>query len=46
MGDIGKAIGELIAGLFILCVIFVPLGLWKLIEILLWVFSHIHWGKP
>jgi hypothetical protein len=27
-----------------LLLIFVPLGAWKLVEILIWVWSHIHWG--
>jgi hypothetical protein len=43
---IGEGIGRLIAALFCLCVIFVPLGAWKAIEILCWVWSHIHWGAP
>lgn len=35
-------IGAAIKGLLFLCVIFVPLGLWKLIEIIIWFFSHVH----
>jgi hypothetical protein len=30
--------------LMILCVIFVPLGAWKLIEIIIWVCHHVHIG--
>lgn len=44
MGDIGRAVGDMIAALFFLCVVFVPLGLWKLIEIIAWVFHHVHWS--
>lgn len=24
----------------------IPLGLWKLAELLWWVWSHLHWGAP
>ena len=32
---------ELIRLLSIICCIFVPLGLWKLIEIVIWLFNHV-----
>ena len=44
MSDIGRAIGDMIAFLFIMCVIFVPLGAWKLIEIIVWLYHHIRWS--
>ena len=28
--------------LLILCVTFVPLGIWKFVEIIIWVVNHIH----
>jgi hypothetical protein len=36
-----RGVGETIALLFILCCIFVPLGLWKLVEIIIWLFQHV-----
>lgn len=41
MQGVADAIGSFITTLFVLCVIFVPLGLWKLIEIIIWLFRHI-----
>jgi hypothetical protein len=32
----------LIKALLILVVIFVPLGIWQLFEIIIWIFHHIH----
>lgn len=43
MGDY-SGIGDGIAVLFWIAVVSVPLGLWKLVEILIWVFQHVHWG--
>jgi len=34
---------KMIISLIVLCVIFVPLGVWKAIEIIIWVSKHIHW---
>jgi len=39
---IGRAIDDLIALMVFVCVVFVPLGLWKMIDILIWIFHHIH----
>lgn len=36
-----EALQKLIAFLFILCVIFVPLGIWKLVELIIWVVQHV-----
>ena len=44
MRDIGDAIGNAFAMMFYLCCVFVPLGMWKLIEIIVWVFRHVHFG--
>ena len=44
MGDVAKSIGDLIRGLILLCIIFVPLGLWKLVEIIIWICRHIHFS--
>jgi hypothetical protein len=32
--------------LLVICVISVPLGLWKLVEIGLWLAAHIRWVSP
>jgi hypothetical protein len=42
-GDMG--FGGLVKGFLALLVI-APLGLWKLAELLGWVWSHLHWGSP
>jgi hypothetical protein len=42
--DFGRAfsgLGELVKALLWVCVISVPLGVWKLVEIVLWVASHV-----
>jgi len=36
-----RGVGEAIATGFILLCIFVPLGLWKLVEIIIWLFKHV-----
>lgn len=35
------AVFELLKWLAIVCVIFAPLGLWKLVEIIIWVTQHV-----
>lgn len=44
MHDVGKNIGEMIAGMAVLLIIFVPLGIWKLVDILIWCYNHIKIG--
>jgi hypothetical protein len=39
-----EAMDYLLRFLLWVCVIFIPLGLWKFIEILIWFCHHIHWG--
>jgi uncharacterized membrane protein len=47
MNGLGDAVGALLKAIVILLVVFVPLGLWKLIEIIIWIWSHVHFGvKP
>lgn len=41
-GKIADGIGQLIVFLFVLCCVFVPLGMWKLVEIIIWLVKHIH----
>ncbi len=41
MGDIGKGIAELIFFLLIVCAISVPLGLWKLVDIVILLSHHV-----
>ena len=42
LGMYFDGLGKLINTLIILCILFVPLGLWKLVEIIIWVCKHIH----
>lgn len=42
-GSAFNGIGELIRLLFIVACISVPLGVWKLVEIVVWVFQHLQW---
>lgn len=44
MHDVGKNIGEMIAGMMVLLMIFVPLGIWKLVDIFIWCYNHIKIG--
>ena len=37
-----RGLGGVLNGLVILVLIFVPLGLWKLIEIIIWAMNHIN----
>lgn len=41
LGEAFEALDRAIAILFILCCIFVPLGVWKLIELVLELFKHV-----
>lgn len=38
---LGKALESLFRTVLVLLAIFVPLGLWKLVEIVIWVFQHV-----
>jgi hypothetical protein len=38
-----EAMGSAIVFLLWVCAFMVPLGLWKLVEILIWVFHHLQW---
>ena len=42
LGEAFRAVERLIALLVLLVVIFVPLGVWKLVELVLLVWRHIH----
>ncbi len=44
MSDLGRAVGSLVAGLMLLAIIAVPLAIWKLIEIIIWICHHISIG--
>jgi hypothetical protein len=39
----GFEIGAVIYLVFAVCVIAVPLAIWKAIEFLIWFFSHLQW---
>jgi hypothetical protein len=44
LGQAFAAVERLIAFLVILCVIFIPLGIWKLVEIAIWAWHHVHFA--
>lgn len=47
MSGLGDAVGALIKALIVMVIIFVPLGTWKAIEIIIWIWNHVHFGvKP
>ena len=37
-----KGIGKALHVMFALCIIFIPLGIWKLIDIIIWVYRNVH----
>ncbi len=39
---LGDAVGKTLAGFAIVCVISVPLAVWKSIEIAVWIYHHVH----
>lgn len=41
MSNLGDTIKVLFITMAALLIIFVPLGLWKIIEIIIWVFNHV-----
>jgi hypothetical protein len=43
MGDIGKALSDLLSVMFWTVTISVPLGIWKAIEIIVWIWNHVSW---
>lgn len=45
-GQIGEAFARLFQMMAYALVVFVPLGVWKLIDIVIWLFNHvsISWG--
>jgi len=46
-GGLGDSVARLFAILIALNLVFVPLGIWKLIEICIWIYHHVSIGvKP
>ncbi len=39
---LGGAVNSLFYGIIVLLCIFVPLGLWKMVDIIIWIYSNIH----
>lgn len=39
----GKLFVELFNAVAVLCLIAVPLAIWKVIDIVIWIFSHLEW---
>lgn len=38
---LGDAVGVLFSVMYVALIVFVPLGIWKLIEIFIWFFYHL-----
>ena len=43
-GGIGDSINCALKSMFGLCCVFVPLGIWKVIDIILWIVKHVSVG--
>lgn len=41
---IGDAFAGIFRFMFVLLCIFVPLGVWKMVEIIIYVSHHLHWS--
>jgi hypothetical protein len=39
--DIGRRFGEAIATLFIITVVSLPLAIWKLVDIVIWLYNNV-----
>lgn len=44
VSGIGDGLGVMFKWMFILICVFVPLGIWKLVEIIIWLVKHVHIG--
>ena len=44
MNGIGEGIGRMLFGLMGLCLLMLPLAVWKAVEIVIWVWAHVHFG--
>jgi hypothetical protein len=42
MGDMFRGLEELLGCLFIILVVSVPLGIWKIVDIIYWLYHHVH----
>lgn len=43
MDSLGDAFGKMITVLVVTCAISVPLGVWKLVEIIIYIYKHLNW---
>jgi hypothetical protein len=43
-GSAFRGIGDAIFYLFIVACVAIPLAVWKLVDIAIWLFHHIHWS--
>lgn len=43
---IGDALGRAMTVMLLCCVVFVPLGMWKLVELIIWCVKHIRVIHP
>jgi hypothetical protein len=45
MQGIGDGLEALFKMMVVLIIVFVPLGMWKLVEIVIWAWANIHFGE-
>lgn len=43
-GEMGKGLMAALTTLLVVCAIAVPLAIWKLVELVLWIFKHLSWS--
>lgn len=41
IADAFGALEKMFWGLLLACIVFVPLGMWKLVEIIIWISKHV-----
>lgn len=44
LNGVDEAIVKVIAGIVGLLIICVPLAVWKMVDIIVWIYHHIHFG--
>lgn len=43
-GSMFRGLGEAIAGMFIVLLVCVPLAIWKMVDIVIWIIQHVEVG--
>lgn len=44
MSGYGDSVGALFKAAAVMLFVFVPLGAWKMVDIIIWVWAHVHFG--